>query len=277
MQAYIAAAGVLLGSVACAALATDENRTFVESFDGAMLQPTWQFDAPFGWHAYIEDGHAWLVKNLSHPAGFAGLKVDLCGKRFVGDGEVMFTMHRDTLDSVIGMRLVSPESPGTYAYVTFIWGGVIFNPAISAGIAGAGGPITSTYQQTSIQNAAIKIVRIGTTITVHYDIGSGFQQLLSHTHANLALPFAVQLRHANSSNLNAPPTQSGWIDDVVINGAVELGSDLTGDGIVGAEDLAVMLNDFGACEPDACCESDHDGDGAVTGRDLAALLGDWTI
>ena len=50
-------------------------------------------------------------------------------------------------------------------------------------------------------------------------------------------------------------------------------ADLTGDGVVGAPDLATMLIAWGACGK--ACASDFDGDGVVGGSDLSILLSSW--
>ena len=47
--------------------------------------------------------------------------------------------------------------------------------------------------------------------------------------------------------------------------------DLNGDGVVNAQDLAVMLAAWGTASP----EADVNGDGIVDGKDLAILLGSW--
>jgi hypothetical protein len=48
--------------------------------------------------------------------------------------------------------------------------------------------------------------------------------------------------------------------------------EVTGDGVVDAADLAVLLGAWGPCSG---CDADFDGDGAVGGTDLAVLLGAW--
>lgn len=52
-------------------------------------------------------------------------------------------------------------------------------------------------------------------------------------------------------------------------------ADLTGDGIVGAPDLATMLIAWGACGK--ACASDLDRDGVVGASDLSILLSSWGI
>ncbi|MEC9372933.1 MAG: GC-type dockerin domain-anchored protein, partial [Planctomycetota bacterium] len=50
-------------------------------------------------------------------------------------------------------------------------------------------------------------------------------------------------------------------------------SDINGDGIVNAGDLATLLNDWGSSFP----QSDISGDGVVNAADLASLLNDWGV
>ena len=52
-------------------------------------------------------------------------------------------------------------------------------------------------------------------------------------------------------------------------------ADLSGDGDVGAFDLALLLGSWGPCPPDDDCPADLDGDGDVGASDLAILLGSW--
>ena len=53
--------------------------------------------------------------------------------------------------------------------------------------------------------------------------------------------------------------------------------DLTGDGVVGIDDFAELLADWGPC-PGACsaCPADLDGDCIVGIRDFLILLANWT-
>ena len=68
-----------------------------------------------------------------------------------------------------------------------------------------------------------------------------------------------------------------WVTEL----SVELGeapcvADLNGDGVVGGEDLAVLLAFWGSCKT-SDCPADFDGDGAVTGADLSVLLASWGV
>lgn len=53
----------------------------------------------------------------------------------------------------------------------------------------------------------------------------------------------------------------------------ETPGDLNGDGVVNAEDLFIMLGDWGDCSG---CPSDLDDSGSVDAEDLFALLGSWS-
>lgn len=52
--------------------------------------------------------------------------------------------------------------------------------------------------------------------------------------------------------------------------------DLTGEGAVGAADLAILLQQWGPCQPKEPCPADLNNDGAVNGADLATLLANWS-
>ncbi len=53
-------------------------------------------------------------------------------------------------------------------------------------------------------------------------------------------------------------------------------TDVDGDGMTGAFDLAVLLGSWGPCAPGDACESlDANGDGMIDAFDLAVLLGSW--
>jgi dienelactone hydrolase len=53
-------------------------------------------------------------------------------------------------------------------------------------------------------------------------------------------------------------------------------ADLTGDGVVNAADLTLLLAAWGRCPSGAPCAADFDGSGAVNGQDLAILVASWT-
>lgn len=50
--------------------------------------------------------------------------------------------------------------------------------------------------------------------------------------------------------------------------------DLNGNGVIGGEDLALLLGSWGGC-PEMGCPADLNCDGAVNGLDMATLLSDW--
>jgi hypothetical protein len=51
--------------------------------------------------------------------------------------------------------------------------------------------------------------------------------------------------------------------------------DINVDGMVDAEDLAILLSSWGNCVPGTSCCTDLDGNGTVGPGDLAILLGNW--
>ena len=53
-------------------------------------------------------------------------------------------------------------------------------------------------------------------------------------------------------------------------------ADLTGDGVVNAQDLTILLASWGRCASGAPCAADLDGNGTVNGQDLANLVASWT-
>ena len=66
-----------------------------------------------------------------------------------------------------------------------------------------------------------------------------------------------------------------WVTELSVElGEAPCGPDLNGDGVVGGEDLAVLLAFWGSCKT-SDCPADFDGDGAVTGADLSVLLASW--
>jgi subtilisin family serine protease len=54
-----------------------------------------------------------------------------------------------------------------------------------------------------------------------------------------------------------------------------LGADINLDGTVGAADLAILIEAWGACSTCTACPADLDGDCTVGPTDLAVLLGQW--
>jgi len=70
---------------------------------------------------------------------------------------------------------------------------------------------------------------------------------------------------------------SGWnIDDVRIFGLVPndgIPGDLNGDGIVGVDDLLIVIANWGPCGPD--CPADINGDGIVGVDDLLIVIANW--
>ncbi len=53
-------------------------------------------------------------------------------------------------------------------------------------------------------------------------------------------------------------------------------TDVDGDGVTNAPDLAVLLGSWGPCAPGAACEClDANNDGVINAPDLAVTLGSW--
>lgn len=89
----------------------------------------------------------------------------------------------------------------------------------------------------------------------------------------LADGFADDAAHPNSRGMNA-------ITLAALHGlqlATEINpADINGDGIVNAQDLAIILGSWGVCpEEPSPCPADLNGDGVVNAQDLAILLGLW--
>jgi alpha-tubulin suppressor-like RCC1 family protein len=69
----------------------------------------------------------------------------------------------------------------------------------------------------------------------------------------------------------AESVQRVWLAGLTVEtGVATCAADLSGDGIVGGEDLAILLGGWGPG-----CVGDLDGDGIVSGADLAVMLGAW--
>ncbi len=73
----------------------------------------------------------------------------------------------------------------------------------------------------------------------------------------------------------ADPNGSYSGESYVVFGRQSFPADLSGDGLVGAADLAILLGSWGLCPP-AACLADIDGDHSVGASDLAILLGSWS-
>ena len=66
------------------------------------------------------------------------------------------------------------------------------------------------------------------------------------------------------------PYQEGDEDVALGPAALDCPGDVSGDGIIGVNDVLVVLADFGCLQD---CSADVDGDGAITVSDVLALLG----
>lgn len=78
-----------------------------------------------------------------------------------------------------------------------------------------------------------------------------------------------------TADLDSIATSLDQTIDLVARGALDGGdpADLNGDGIVGFDDLLILLGDWGPC---AGCPADLDGNGDVGFTDMVQLLGAWT-
>ena len=62
---------------------------------------------------------------------------------------------------------------------------------------------------------------------------------------------------------------------VPFSGAAAMPGDVTGDGVVGIDDLLAVLAAWGSCA-ERVCPADGDGDGLVGASDLLIVLGNWS-
>lgn len=62
---------------------------------------------------------------------------------------------------------------------------------------------------------------------------------------------------------------------VPFSGAAAMPGDVTGDGVVGIDDLLAVLAAWGSCA-ERVCPADCDGDGLVGASDLLIVLGNWS-
>ena len=96
-----------------------------------------------------------------------------------------------------------------------------------------------------------------------------------------AVPCIVTVPSAGPSSRTAQVRATRTVDGVVA--AAELTvtrsaplADLTGDAVVNAADLTLLLAAWGRCPTGAPCPADLDGNGVVNGQDLAILVASWT-
>lgn len=95
--------------------------------------------------------------------------------------------------------------------------------------------------------------------------------------ADFLAPTAQMRLRVQARDLAPASVVEAGLDDVKLESVVcaePTPPDLTGDGLVNAADLAMLLGSWGVCG--APCPADLDGDGFVGSADLAALLGSWT-
>ena len=91
----------------------------------------------------------------------------------------------------------------------------------------------------------------------------------------LAIRYRFQLTDGDVCAINSSVTIT---DDPSLPGQAidpECPTDLNGDGVTGADDLALLFGEWGASG--GCLVADVDGDGEITGGDLVALLSVWGV
>lgn len=67
--------------------------------------------------------------------------------------------------------------------------------------------------------------------------------------------------------------EAGGLDNIALMPPGQSNADLTGDGVIGFQDLLVLLSAWGPCG--TCCNADLNGDGVVDFDDLLELLAAW--
>jgi len=109
-------------------------------------------------------------------------------------------------------------------------------------------------------------------------------QVFSHqVFGETSIPYQTQVSVACGSVVDFVIDPNGNINDdgttftaVMTGSLVACAGDLTGDGRVDGEDLAMLIGSWGLCRDDSECVADFNGDSQVGGTDLAVLLGHWT-
>ena len=93
--------------------------------------------------------------------------------------------------------------------------------------------------------------------------------------------FNTSLSLQESKICGNSPDDFGGVGELIADGMSSvcsediLAGDITGDGIVNAADLGLILSSWGPCPPS--CTGDLNGDGTVNAADLGLLLANWTF
>ena len=155
---------------------------------------------------------------------------------------------------------------------------VISQPSVT----GTGGsPIANTVTVTntgSVPTAFRLSVQPGAGVQVSF--ATGETEVIAPG-AWAAVPCIVSVPPAGPATRTAQVRATRTLDGVVA--AAELtvtrsapAADLTGDAVVNAADLTILLASWGRCPSGAPCPADLDGNGVVNGQDLAILVASWT-
>lgn len=123
----------------------------------------------------------------------------------------------------------------------------------------------------------IRLVSNGITLAEDFDgvnppLGGFATSTLTFTapsdHPALGFPLEIHLALVLGPQAN--------FDNVRLFQGSDSPGDISGDGAVNANDLALLLGAWGTCGECAECPADIDGDCEVSAADLATLLGAWT-
>ena len=96
-----------------------------------------------------------------------------------------------------------------------------------------------------------------------------------------AVPFIATIPSAGPATRSTQVRATRAVDGAVAAATLTVtrtapAADLTGDLVVNAADLTVLLAAWGRCSTGAPCVADLDGNGFVNGQDLAILVAAWT-
>ncbi|MBL9119316.1 MAG: hypothetical protein JNL80_05300 [Phycisphaerae bacterium] len=209
-----------------------------------------------------QDGESRIDGTLTIATGGVGVT----GGLLSGDGTVVGTVSvlggscspSNTADSPIGSLTVN----GTYSQSAD--GGYLVDLGLS-------GNDLLTVNGTAHLGGALQVRLVENFVPM---IGQEFTILNASSISGVWQ--CVEFPQAGSGYFHVTYTQNSV--KLVVDSAPPQESDLNFDGIVGAQDLAILLGDWGEepCDNAICCPSDLNGDGKVTAPDLAVLLGDWS-
>lgn len=145
----------------------------------------------------------------------------------------------------------------------------------------AGAPVASTVTVTnagSLPTAYILSAEPGSGVSVAFGTT---QTGIIAPGSSVAVPFMVTVPTAGPATRTVQLRASRSVDGVMAGAQITVvraapAADLTGDAIVNAADLTVLLAAWGRCPSGGPCAADLDGNGTVNGLDLAMLVAAWT-